>query len=121
VEQCRGVIPRRVGVVVQTGGVRSLNAPAGGAGIGLRPPPPIETETRSTGRSAPKRGGVPLEEVSDPQERRNLTQGGTDPRARRICSRAAPYPSSGAEFRPRVAGLIVLTGRGSMGLFRTCV
>jgi hypothetical protein len=63
--------------------------------------------SRERGRPAPERGGVPLEGASDPRARRNLTRGGTDPRARRSCTGAAPYPSSGAEFRPRVAGSIV--------------
>jgi hypothetical protein len=34
-------------------------------------------------------------------------EGAIDPRARWVCTEAAPYPSSGAEFCPRVAGPIV--------------
>jgi hypothetical protein len=80
-----------------------------------------ETETRSRERSALDRGGAshergrpaPSEAESrsrrHPTRERNRTslEGATDPLARRICTGAAPYPSSRAEFRPRVAGLIV--------------
>jgi hypothetical protein len=56
--------------------------------------PPSEAEPRSRGRPTLERDGTSLE-------------GATDPRARRSCTGAVPYPSSGAEFRPRVARLIV--------------
>jgi hypothetical protein len=83
--------------------------------------PSSETETRSRGRSALDRGGAlseggvppPSEAESRSRGRPTLLRDGTslegvtDPRARRICTGAAPYPSSGAEFRPRVAGPIV--------------
>jgi hypothetical protein len=49
--------------------------------------------SRGRGRPAPERGRVPLE-------------GASNPRARRICTEAAPWPSSGAGIRPRVAGPI---------------
>jgi hypothetical protein len=50
------------------------------------------------GRPALERGGISPE-------------GATDPRARRSFASAALHPSSEAEFRPRVPGLIVLVGR----------
>jgi hypothetical protein len=56
--------------------------------------PPSEAESRSRGRPTLERDGTSLE-------------GATNPRARRSCTGAAPYPSSGAEFRPRVVGPIV--------------
>jgi hypothetical protein len=83
--------------------------------------PSSETETCSRGRSAPDRGGPcarggvqPPSEVES-RSRGRLTlerdgtslEGATDPRARRSCTGAAPYPSSGEEFRPRVVGSIV--------------
>jgi hypothetical protein len=49
----------------------------------------IETGSRSRGRPAPERGGTSPE-------------GATSPRARRSFTNAAPYPSSEAEFCPRV-------------------
>jgi hypothetical protein len=45
--------------------------------------------------------------ASSPRAMRSPTRGSSDPRARRICLEAVPYPSSGAEFCPRVAGPIV--------------
>jgi hypothetical protein len=42
-----------------------------------------------------------------PRARRSPARGLSDPRARQICTEVAPYPSSGAEFRPRVAGPII--------------
>jgi hypothetical protein len=59
------------------------------------------------GRPAPKRGGVPLGGRPTLVQDGTSLEGATDPRARRICTGAAPYSSSGAEFRPRVAGPIV--------------
>jgi hypothetical protein len=56
--------------------------------------PPSEAESRSRGRPTLERDGTSLE-------------GASSPRARWSCTGAAPYPSSGAEFRPRVPGLIV--------------
>jgi hypothetical protein len=56
--------------------------------------PPSEAESRSRGRPTLEREGTSLE-------------GATDPRETRSCTGAAPYPSSGAEFRSRVAGSIV--------------
>jgi hypothetical protein len=54
---------------------------------------PLERDgaSRERGCPAPERDETSLEGVNDP-------------RARRICTEAAPYPSSGAEFYPRVAG-----------------
>jgi hypothetical protein len=83
--------------------------------------PSSETETRSRGclaldrggasrergRPAPERGGVLLEGRLILERDGTSLEGVTDPRARRICTEAAPYPLRGAEFRPRVAGLIV--------------
>jgi hypothetical protein len=56
--------------------------------------PPSEAEFRSRGRPTLERDGISPE-------------GATGPRARRGCTEAAPCPSSGAEFRPRVAMPIV--------------
>jgi hypothetical protein len=56
--------------------------------------PPSEAESRSRGRPTLERGGTSPERA-------------TGPRARRSCTSAAPYPSSEAEFRPRVARPIV--------------
>jgi hypothetical protein len=83
--------------------------------------PSSETETRSRGRlaldrggasrergrPAPERGGVPLEGRPTLERDGTSLEGVTDPRARRVCTGAPPYPSSGAEFRLRVAGPIV--------------
>jgi hypothetical protein len=79
--------------------------------------PSSEAETRSRGRLALdrggassergrptlERGGVPLEGCPTLERDETSLEGVTDPRARRICTGAAPYPSSGAEFCPRVA------------------
>jgi hypothetical protein len=67
--------------------------------------PPSETESRSRGRTTLKRDGT-------------LPEGATGPRARRSCTSAASYPSSGAEFRSRVARPIVWW---AVSLFCTCV
>jgi hypothetical protein len=97
--------------------------------------PSSEKGTRSRGRLALDRdgalreGGVqpPSEAEPRPRGRPALERGGTSPegatglRARRSCTGTALYPSSGAEFRPRVARPIVLVGRGSVGLFCACV
>jgi hypothetical protein len=83
--------------------------------------PSSETETRSRGRLALDRDGASHERgVQPPNEaefrsrgrptlERDGTspEGATDPRARRSYIGAAPYPSIGADFRPRVAGPIV--------------
>jgi hypothetical protein len=84
--------------------------------------PSSETETRSRGCSALDRdgaslggGGVqpPSEAESSLRGRPTLERGGaspegeTGPRARQSRTSAAPYPSSEAEFRPRVARPIV--------------
>jgi hypothetical protein len=83
--------------------------------------PSSETETRSRGRlsldrgrasrergrPAPERGGVPREGHPTLERDGTSLEGATDPRARRICTGAVPYPLSGAEFRPRVVGPIV--------------
>jgi hypothetical protein len=89
---------------------------------GRRPvTPSSETETRSRGRlaldrdgasreggrPALERGGIPLEGRSTLEPDGSSLEVATGPRARWIFSEAAPYPSSGAEFRPRVAGPIV--------------
>jgi hypothetical protein len=58
-----------------------------------------ETETGSRGRSTLDRDGASLE-------------GASGPRARRSCTGVAPYPSSKAEFRPRVARPIVWWAAG---------
>jgi hypothetical protein len=76
-------------------GVSALNAPAGGAGLGAAARDPLE-------RGKLARGGVWLSIETGPRAR-----GTSSPRARQICTEAAPYPSSGAEFRLRVAGPIV--------------
>jgi hypothetical protein len=55
-----------------------------------------------------ERYGNSLEGAFGSRSRRGLARGwAPSPRARRICTEVAPYPSSGAEFRPRVAGPIV--------------
>jgi hypothetical protein len=69
--------------------------------------PPSDAEPHPRGRPALERGGTSPE-------------GATGPRARRSCTGTAPYPSSGVEFRPRVARPIALVGRGSVGLFCAC-
>jgi hypothetical protein len=69
--------------------------------------PPSEAEPLPWGRPALERGGT------SPEGRPAFEGGGTSPeratgpRARRSCTGTAPYPSSGAEFRPRVARPIV--------------
>jgi hypothetical protein len=97
--------------------------------------PSSETKTRSRGRSALDRGGPragggvqPPSEAEFrsrgcPTLERDGTspKGATGPRARRGCTGVAPYPSSGAGSRPRVAGPICLSGRGSVGLSCACV
>jgi hypothetical protein len=91
-------------------GVSALNAPAGGAGMGWRPVmPSSEKETRSRGRLALDRDNASREGGIQPSSEADgsLLEGAIDPRARRICLEAVPYPSSGAEFCPRVAGPIV--------------
>jgi hypothetical protein len=47
VEQRQDVIPKRVGVVAQSCGVRALNAPAGGAGMGAAPRDALERDEDS--------------------------------------------------------------------------
>jgi hypothetical protein len=70
--------------------------------------PSSETETRSRGRLALDRDGASHEGGRPALERDGSPlEGAIDPRARRICTEAAPYPSSGAEFCPRGAGPIV--------------
>jgi hypothetical protein len=54
-----------------------------------------------------ERGGVPLEGRPTLKRDESPLEGVIDPRARRICTEAAPQPSSGAEFCPRGAGPIV--------------
>jgi hypothetical protein len=61
--------------------------------------PPSEAEFRSRGRPTLERDRTSLE-------------GATDPRARRNCTGATSYPSSGAEFRPKVAGPVVCRAVG---------
>jgi hypothetical protein len=63
--------------------------------------PPSSTESRSRGRPTLERDGTSPE-------------GATGPRAGRSCTGATPFPSSGAESRPRVARPIVWW---AMGLF----
>jgi hypothetical protein len=58
------------------------------------------------GRLALERGGVPLEGHSTLERDGSPLEGAIDPRARRVCTEAVSYPSSGAESCPRVAGLI---------------
>jgi hypothetical protein len=71
--------------------------------------PLSEMETSSRGCSALDRDRASLEGVSRSRGHPILERGGaspvgaTCPRARRSCTGAAPYPSSEAEFRPRVA------------------
>jgi hypothetical protein len=50
------------------------------------------------------RGGASLEGASSPRARQSLTRGASSPRARRSFVSAVSYPSSEAEFRPRMAG-----------------
>jgi hypothetical protein len=83
--------------------------------------PSSKTETRSRGCLALNRdvasreGGVQPPSEADSRSRwcptpeRDVTspEGATSPRARQSCTGAAPCPSSGAEFRPRVARPIV--------------
>jgi hypothetical protein len=59
------------------------------------------------GSPALKRGGVPLQGLPTLERDGSPLEGAIDPRARRICTEAVPYPSSGAEFFPRVARPIV--------------
>jgi hypothetical protein len=77
---------------------------------GRRPAmPSSETETRSRGRLVPDRDRASREGGGRPALERDGSplEGAIDPRARRICTEAVPYPSSGAEFCLRVAGPIV--------------
>jgi hypothetical protein len=69
--------------------------------------PSSETEARSRGRLALDRDGASLEGASGPRARQNLTEGASSPRARQNYNGTALYPSSGAEFRPRVARPII--------------
>jgi hypothetical protein len=83
--------------------------------------PSSETETRTRGHSALDRdrasreGGVQPPSEAESRSRRRPTlerdgtslEGATGPRVGRSCTRAAPYPSSGAEFHPRVARPII--------------
>jgi hypothetical protein len=83
--------------------------------------PSIETESRSRGRlaldrdgasrervhPALERGGVPLEGCLILERDGSPLEGVIGPRERWVCTEAGPYPSSGAEFCPRVAGPIV--------------
>jgi hypothetical protein len=83
--------------------------------------PSSETETRSRGPSALDRDGASCEGgVQAPSEAESRSRGRptlerygtspegvTGPRARRSCTGVVLYPSSGAEFRPRVARPIV--------------
>jgi hypothetical protein len=59
------------------------------------------------GRPALERGTVPLVGHLTLELDGSPLEGAIDPRARRIYTEVAPYPSSGAEFCPRVAGPIV--------------
>jgi hypothetical protein len=103
-------------------GVSALNALVGGAGMGAAARDALDRDRSSLegafgsrsrrglvrgGRPAPERGGVPLEGRPTLERDGTSLEGASDPRARRICTEAAPYPSSEAEFRPRVAGPIV--------------
>jgi hypothetical protein len=63
--------------------------------------------SREMGRPAPERGGVPLEGRPTLERDGTSLEGAIDPRSKRICTGAVSYPSSGAEFCPRVAGPIV--------------
>jgi hypothetical protein len=63
--------------------------------------------SREGGHPALERGGVPLEGRPTLERDGSLLEGAIDPRAMRICLEAVSYPSSGAEFCPRVAGPIV--------------
>jgi hypothetical protein len=56
--------------------------------------PPSEAESRSRGRPILERG-------------KTSPEGAAGPRSRQGCTGASPYPSSEAEFRPRVARPIV--------------
>jgi hypothetical protein len=83
--------------------------------------PSSETEIRSRGRSALDRDGTSLEGVSSPRARRNPARRGDrpsseaepHPRGRpalergEAFTRAAPAPSSEAEFRPKVSRPLV--------------
>jgi hypothetical protein len=92
--------------------------------------PSSETETRSRGHfdrdGASREGGVQPSSEAEFRSRGRPTlepdgtslEVATGPRARRGCTGAAPCPSSGAEFRPRVARPIVWW---AVGLFCTCV
>jgi hypothetical protein len=90
-------------------GVSALNAPAKGAGMGAAARAPLsEMETHSRGLLALDRDGALREGVRPALERDGSPlEGAIDPRARRVCTEAAPYPLSGAEFCPRVARPIV--------------
>jgi hypothetical protein len=59
------------------------------------------------GRPALERGGLLLEGLPTLERDGSPLEGAIDPRARRICTEAVPYPSSGVKFCPRVAGPIV--------------
>jgi hypothetical protein len=90
-------------------GVSALNAPARGAGMGAAARDPLERGGNSLEGAfgSQSRRGLARGWTSSPRARRSPARGSSDPRARRICTEVAPYPSSGAEFHPRVAGPIV--------------
>jgi hypothetical protein len=74
--------------------VSALNPPVRGA---------IETESRSRGRPAPERGGIPLEGRPALERGGTSSEGATGLGVRRSFTSAASPPSSEAEFCPRVS------------------
>jgi hypothetical protein len=100
VEQRRGVIPRRVRVVVRSCGVRASNAHAREQERGRRAlESPRARRTSPEGASSPRARRTPPKGVFSPRARRTPPEGAFSPRARRT-------PPEGA-FR-----CAVLAGRG---------
>jgi hypothetical protein len=92
-----------------TAGVSALNAPARGAGMEAAALVLLEQDGNSLEGAfgSRSRWGLARGWAPSPRARRSPARGSYNPRARRICTEVAPYPSSGAEFRLRVAGPIV--------------
>jgi hypothetical protein len=84
--RARGALERDGNPLEGAHGSGSRRGLAQGGGV----QPPSEAKYRLRGRPTLERGGA-------------LPEGATGPRVRRRRTGAAPYPSSEAEFRPRVA------------------
>jgi hypothetical protein len=85
----------------------------GGAQLSIETGPHARGVSSPQARRSPARGGRPTLERDG-----TSLEGATGPRARQSCTGAAPYPSSGVEFHPRVARPIVWW---AVGLFCSCV